>query len=113
MQWTWAVRFQSFHVNLGSVALVFLEAILRVLVGLRYHEPVPLDLCDNAGRRNRKAQRIAPYDGSLGYGEPSNLKAVNQHPLRPLSQAFCGSFHGQMSGTKNVQAVDLGNISDG
>lgn len=108
----------------GRVALVLLEAILRLLPGVVKHPAVPGGLGKDRGGLNCRHRGIASDDGLAGQGQCREELAVHvdrggevlgelrraggPETARPaLQRRLEGALHGQEAGPVDVQLVDL------
>ncbi len=102
-----APRLQSSLVDRTRVALVSLEVESRVVIGLGSHDPIPGDLGQHRGRRDREGGGVSPNDpqGLTSHEVPF---AVDQHPVNPEPQSGQGSLRGQPLSGRHPQPVALG-----
>jgi hypothetical protein len=97
-------------VQLGAVALVLAEAILRETRAEVAHNRVARDLCDHARCRDTETVAIAVDDRRLRQGKGKNRQAVDEDVLGlQCERGKCGA-HRFVSGAQNVDRIDFHRI---
>jgi hypothetical protein len=100
------------EVQLGAVAFVLAEAILRETRAEVAHNRVARHLGDHARGRDREAVAIAVDDRCLGEREGEHGQTIDQDVLRLKSEAGNRNSHRFVSRSKNIDCVDLDGIDD-
>ena len=117
VQRAWAKLFYGFQVLSGSIALMALKAVFRVLPPQRNHKPVSFCFGHNAGGHNGGRPSVPLDKGPLGEpGQAIDCKLpVNQKESCPRAEDFGGFFHcrlhspphGQKAGMMNIDFVNF------
>ena len=89
------------------IALVAVEAVLRMTLVQRQAQPVAVHLGQDRGRRNRLNGGIAPDDGFGGHGQCRDAVSVDEHAMGPQAQALDGPPHREHGRLQDVEAIDL------
>src|SRR5204862_2046729 len=90
------------------VALVAVEAVLRMLRVQLHAETVAVHLGDDRRRRDRANLCIAADDGANRHRQLRPLVAVDEDDLRLLGETLYGAPHRQQRRMQDVERVDLG-----
>src|SRR5688572_5023189 len=96
--------------QLGAVALVLAETILRKTGAEVPHNRVARHLRDHARGRDAQAVAIAIDDRRLRQRERKNGEPIDEDMLRLPRQSFQRGAHRLMGGTQDIDRVDLDGI---
>jgi hypothetical protein len=99
-------------VQLGAVAFVLAERILRKLDAKVTHDPVARYFCNDAGGGDAQAEAVPVDDRRLRKGKGDDRQTVDQHMIRWSAQRFHRGAHGAVARTQNVDAIDLHGINN-
>ena len=101
---------QFYQVQLGAVALVLAEAILRETRAEVPHNRVARDLRDDARGRDAEAVAIAVDDRGLGQGEGKHGQAIDERMLGRPGQSFQRGAHRFVGGAEDIDRIDLDRV---
>lgn len=98
--------------ELGAVALVLAETIMRESNAKLTHQSVARDLRDHARGRDAQAEAIPVDDRGLRERKRKNRQAVDQDMLRRNRQAGDRDPHRLVGGAQDIDPIDLDRIDD-
>lgn len=102
-----AVCTQSGKMGGGGIALVPIEAVLRILLMQAQHEFIARGLGQDGGGGDGGNPAVALDDGLAGNAGLRTIQAIHQHLLRLGMQCLHGAFHREQGRLQDVEAVDL------
>jgi hypothetical protein len=103
---------ESQQVQLGSVAFVLVEAILRELGAKVTHHPVASYLGDHTRGGDAQTDAVPIDDGSLRKWKRNDRQSINQDMIRRVHQGGDRHAHCPMTRAQNVDAIDLDGIDN-
>src|SRR4029453_1586982 len=106
-------EFMEFQeMDLSAVTFMLAEAIFRKMGAEVTHHSVSRNLRDHTGSGDGKAEAIAIDNSGLGNWKRNNGQAINQHVVGRAGERCNGLAHRSVSGTQNINAVDLDRIDN-
>jgi hypothetical protein len=96
--------------QLGSITLVLVEAILRELGAKVTHHPVARHLGDHAGGGDAQTDAIAIDNRSLPKRKRNDRQPIDQDVIRWIHQGRDRQAHRSMARAQNVDAINLDGI---
>ena len=102
-----AVSVQRGDMLADAVALVRVEAVVRIVRVKSAHEMVAGDFGDDAGGGDEETLRIAAHNRRGRAGQSLHGEAVNQNVTDGHAQRLNCSAHGGVRGDENIEVVNL------
>jgi hypothetical protein len=98
------------QMQLGSVAFVLVEAILRELSAKVTHHPVACYLRDHARCSDAQTDAVAVDNRSLRKRKRNDWQAIDQNMIGRIDQCCDCQAHCSMARAQNVDAINLNGI---
>lgn len=100
------------EMQLGAVALVLAETIMRELRAKVSHQTVARDLRDDARGRDAQAQAVAIDDCGLRKRKRKDRQAIDQDMVGRNAQSCEGDAHRLVRRAQDVDAIDLDRVDN-
>ena len=110
MDWARAEFMEFQQMQLGSVAFVLVEAILRELGAKVTHHPVACYLGDHARCSDAQTDAVAVDNRSLRKRKRDDWQAIDQNMIGRVDQCCDCHAHRSMARAENVDAINLNGI---
>ena len=104
---TRAVNPKRIKMLLCAISLVFGKAVLWKPGVYFPHQPIPGDLGEDAGCRNRERAPVAFHNPIMRPRKTTHWQTVDQAMIRHRAQTCHRPLHRQMGGTQNVESINL------